>query len=59
MYRLQGAALERRGTPEQIVVAVQYNSPTGELCELEMSFASAMFLLNILREMEKGSSNLN
>lgn len=53
--RVQGAVLEARGTPGQMVVLVQYTSHKGELCELEMPFGDAMYLLNILREMEKDS----
>jgi len=53
--RVQGAALESRGSPGQLVAVVQYTSQTGELCELEMSFGDAMYPLNILREMEKDS----
>jgi len=55
--RIQGAALEARGTPDQqvLMVVLQYNSRTGELCEVEMPFGDAIYLLNILREMEKDS----
>jgi hypothetical protein len=53
--RVQGAMLEERGAPDQTLVTVQYNSQTGELCELEMSLGDAMYLLNALREIEKDS----
>ena len=55
--RIQGAMLEPRGTPERMVVLVQYNSQKGELCELEMPLGDAMYLLNILREIEKDPRN--
>lgn len=53
--RIQGAALEERGAPDQMAVVVQYSSHIGELCELEMPLGDAMYLLNALREIEKDS----
>jgi hypothetical protein len=53
--RIQGGLLEARGTSGQTAVLVQYSSHTGELYELEMPFGDAMYLLNMLREMEKDS----
>lgn len=37
---------------------MQYSSRTGELCELEIPLGDAMYLLNILREIEKDSQSL-
>ena len=51
--RIQGAVLEGRELHEQSFVVIQYSHRKDELYELEIPFLDAMYLLNILRGIEK------
>jgi hypothetical protein len=51
--RIQGAVLEQGRTPGQSAVLLQYIDHSNESCELRIPFLDAMYLLNLLRGMEK------
>jgi hypothetical protein len=49
---INGAMLEDH-SPSKKLVMIQYQSQTGELCQLEMPLDAALRLLTFLREIEK------
>jgi hypothetical protein len=54
--RILGASLEPQPTPQDSRLRIKYESRTGGTCELEVPFLDAMYLLNILRQIEKDTN---
>ncbi len=55
--RIQGAMLDRHGTPKESFVHVQYESPhTKQWMELRIPLLDALYLLNILEAMSAANN---
>lgn len=53
---IQGCTTEPRATARETVVAVQYTDRAGKWYELQMPFLDAMFLRNMLNEVERAAA---